>query len=89
MFQESAAVDRLTDRLSVWLPGSFSVALLALSCIANPLFTGWRIAPMPFYLEMLLIGLLGVRVHMVLLQQRRKIRALEAAMRQIAGGGAR
>jgi len=89
MFQESAAVGSLTDRLSVWLPGSFSVALLALSCIANPHFTGWRTPSMPFYLEMLLVGLLGVLVHNVLLQQRRKIRALEAAMRQIAEGGAR
>jgi hypothetical protein len=89
MFHENYSGVSFSERLTSWLPGAFSLALLAFSLIANPLFIGGRQIQMPWYLGMLLIGTLGMTVHVVLRRQRRKLRELEEAIGRMAAAGVR
>ena len=65
---------RFSEALALWLPGAFSLALMACSLV--DLFTAPHL-PIPWYQAMMLIAVLGGTVHGALLQQRRRIRLLE------------
>ena len=72
---------RFSEALALWLPGAFSLALLAFS-LAD-LFTAPHL-PIPWYQAMMLIAVLGGTVHGALLQQRRRIRLLEHSLAALA-----
>ena len=72
---------RFSEALALWLPGAFSLALLAFSLV--DLFTAPHL-PIPWYQAMMLIAVLGGTVHGALLQQRRRIRLLEHSLAALA-----
>jgi hypothetical protein len=72
---------RFHETLAFWLPGSFSLALLAFSLL--DIFTLPHI-PIPWYQATMLTSVLGMTVHGALRQQRRKIRLLEQSLEALA-----
>ena len=80
MFHEKPSVLRFHERMSLWLPGAFSLALIVFSLASNPLLTGRPQVGMPWHIVTLLMGVLGLTVHAVLLRCQRRIQALEEAL---------
>lgn len=86
MIDESSAIFKFSERVTLWLPGAFSVVVLVFAGIPPALFllTGRALVETPAHYSMLFVGLLGVTVNGVLFQQQRRIRALESALRDKA-----
>ncbi len=80
MFQEKPGVTRFTERMLLWLLGAFSFALLVFSLLWNRRFTGGAPVATPQHYFFLFVGGLGVMIHIVLLRQQQRIRALESAV---------
>jgi hypothetical protein len=83
--QEVMEISPTTERLVQALPAAFSLALIALSLVANPLFIGQRQVNTPWYLAMLLIGSLGMTIHIASRHQRRRIEQLKRSMELLQG----
>lgn len=86
MFHEDAGVRNFSELMVLCLPSAFSVILLVLAGIppALCLLTGRAptATPEQSSLTLLFVGLLGATVNMVLVQQHRRIRALESALQK-------
>jgi hypothetical protein len=80
MFNENPSVVRFSERMALWLPGAFSLALIVLSLAWNPSLTGRSQVAMPWHVALLMMGILGGTVHAVLLRYQRRIQALEEAL---------
>jgi len=80
MVYENPSPVRFSERMSLWLPAAFSLALIVLSLASNPSITGRPDVGMPWHLVTGLTGVLGGTVHAVLLRFNRRIRALEEAL---------
>ena len=84
MIDESSAVYKFSERLTLWLPGTLSVVFLVLASVSPVLFllTGHAPAGSEMFSKLLLfVGLLGGAINGVLVQQSRRIRALESVLR--------
>jgi hypothetical protein len=66
MFYENPSLVRFSERMALWLPGAFSLALVVLSLAWNPLLTGGSQVAMPWHVALLMMGILGGTVHAVL-----------------------
>jgi hypothetical protein len=80
MVYENPSLARFSERMSLWLPGAFSFALILLSLAWNPRLTGGSQVAMPWHIACLMMGILGGTVHAVLLRYNRRIQALEEAL---------
>jgi hypothetical protein len=80
MFNENPSMVRFSERMALWLPGAFSLALIVLSLAWNPSLTGRSQVAMPWHVALLMMGILGGTVHAVLLRYQRRIQALEEAL---------
>jgi uncharacterized membrane protein len=72
---------RFSEALALWLPGAFSLALMAFALV--DLFTLPHL-PIPWYQALMLIAILGATVHGALLRQRRRITLLEQSLAALA-----
>jgi uncharacterized membrane protein len=72
---------RFSEALVLWLPGAFSLALMAFALV--DLFTLPHL-PIPWYQALMLIAILGATVHGALLRQRRRITLLEQSLAALA-----
>ncbi len=86
MIDESSAIFKFSERMTLWLPGALSVVVLVFAAIPPTLFllTGRALVATTAHYSMLFVGLLGATVSSVLFQQQRRIRALESALRDKA-----
>ena len=81
MFHERQSVVKFSDGASSLVVVLFSVALLALGLLANPIVSLTatnRTISVPAWTVYTLVGLLGILIHAVLHGQAKRIRALEA-----------
>ena len=86
MFQENRAGGKFTDRSFTLLVGLFSLGLIVLGLLANPVVPIGPVhgkGSMPFFTGFTLLGVLGCLIHAALRAQQQKIRALESELAQI------
>ena len=78
MKDHSSGDVRFSEALALWLPGAFSLALMAFALV--DLFTSPHL-PIPWYQALMLIAVLGATVHGALLRSGAGSRFLSSRLR--------
>lgn len=77
--------DTLRDKFVRAMPAGIIIVLFALSMSENPVFSGRPAEDAKSYMVYMIVGVLGLLLHLVITRQHQRIVQLEKRLAQMAG----
>lgn len=80
---KTPSADSFADRIGRAMPGIFVIGLMVMSMLGNPLFSGRPAEDAKSYKVYMIVGILGLLLHLVITRQQQRIARLEQRLSEL------